>query len=432
MRFPLANLDEIAEIQGGIQKQPKRIPAHNTFPFLRVANVMPHGLDLGEVHTIELFDGELERYRLERGDLLVVEGNGSASQIGRAALWDGSIEDAVHQNHLIRVRPGHLVNERFLGYMWSSPNIRSELTRVASSTSGLHTLSVTKLRKIRLPLPPLNEQFRIVEELDDRLSRIDAAEAILRASQTRLDVLIGAVLGECRDGELRPLAEVAAIQGGIQKQPKRAPKDNAYPFLRVANVTARGLDLGDVHRIELFGDELNRLSLQTGDLLVVEGNGSPSQIGRACMWDGSIGNCVHQNHLIRVRPSQDLDPRYLEAVWNSPENRSNLSNVASSSSGLHTLSVSKLKRISIPVPPRSRQAELIARVDQYREAENRLAGSIVISRSRTAALRRSLLRAAFNGELVDQDPNDEPADVALARIREQPKPIRKRAASTKT
>src|SRR5664279_5036178 len=107
------------------------------------------------------------------------------------------------------------------------------------------------------------------------------------------------------------LDEVADIQGGIQKQAKRRPVNNRYPFLRVANVLRGKLVLNDVHEVELFNGELDRHRLQAGDLLVVEGNGSPDQIGRAAIWDGSIANCVHQNHLIRVRPSSKILPKYL-------------------------------------------------------------------------------------------------------------------------
>lgn len=409
MTWPEIPLDAVAEIQGGIQKQPKRAPRDNAFPFLRVANVTASGLALDDVHEVELFDGELDRFRLRRGDLLVVEGNGSASQIGRAAVWDGSIKDAVHQNHLIRVRPAPDLDERYLGLLWNSPTIRDELSRVASSTSGLHTLSVTKLKRIMLPLPPLAEQHRIVDLLEDHLSCLDAAGAYLDASRRRLDAMERAALASSRDGELFPLAEVTAIQGGIQKQQKRTPKDNAFPFLRVANVTARGLDLAEVHKIELFDRELDRLRLKAGDLLVVEGNGSASQIGRAAIWDGSIEDCVHQNHLIRVRPLDVLLPEYLEAVWNSPQNRAKLTHVASSSSGLHTLSVSKLKQLSIPVPSIDRQHELVAAVSEVRGARRRLSGAIATAAARKRAMQRSLLAAAFSGRLTGAASESPPA-----------------------
>src|SRR4051812_46932786 len=84
-----------------------------------------------------------------------------------------------------------------------------------------------------------------------------------------------------------PVEQVANVQGGIQKQPKRAPGQNSRPFLRVANVLRNRLDLSEVHRIELFGDELSRLRLQVGDLLVVEGNGSKTEIGRSALWNGA-------------------------------------------------------------------------------------------------------------------------------------------------
>jgi type I restriction enzyme S subunit len=199
----------------------------------------------------------------------------------------------------------------------------------------------------------------------------------------------------------QPLSDVAEIQGGIQKQPKRKPASNAYPFLRVANVTANGLDLTDVHQIELFGNELDRLRLERGDLLVVEGNGSPSQIGRAALWDGSIPNCVHQNHLIRVRPKKNLLPEFLEAVWNSPRNREELTRVASSTSGLYTLSVSKISSLPIPLPPIEEQRRRVAHVARVRDDRQRLEVEARAILARSARLRRALLAAAFSGQLTE-------------------------------
>src|SRR5690606_20794412 len=109
--------------------------------FLRVANVSRGSLDLKDVHEIELFEGEIERHRLNYGDLLVVEGNGSPDQIGRAAMWRGDIEDCVHQNHLIRVTPRGTLLSEYLELVWNSPSTAVQLRSVAASTSGLYTLS---------------------------------------------------------------------------------------------------------------------------------------------------------------------------------------------------------------------------------------------------------------------------------------------------
>ena len=160
------------------------------------------------------------------------------------------------------------------------------------------------------------------------------------------------------------LGQIASIQGGIQKQPKRAPKDNAFPFLRVANVMRGKLDLAEVHRVELFGDELNRLRLEIGDLLIVEGNGSPSEIGRLAIWDGSIKDCVHQNHIIRARLRDGVLPAYVAAYWNSADGARALLDLASSTSGLYTLSVNKVSGLALPLAPPAEQRRIIADIEK--------------------------------------------------------------------
>lgn len=334
---------------------------------------------------------------LEPGDVLIAR---MPDPIGRACLAPENIGDAVTavDVSILRIRRDD-VYARYVMWAINTPRFHAEVESNQSGTTRKR-ISRKNLGALKVPLPPLDEQHRIVDILEDHLSRLGAADAYLDASRRRLVAMERSALANCRDGEMRPLAEVTAIQGGIQKQQKRAPRDNAFPFLRVANVSAGGLDLGEVHRIELFNGELDRVRLQKGDLLVVEGNGSASQIGRAALWDGSIEDCVHQNHLIRVRPLDHLLPEYLEAVWNSPQNRARLTDVASSSSGLHTLSVSKLKQILIPVPTVERQRELVAQVAEVREARARLDAAITAAASRHAGLRRSLLAATFSGRLT--------------------------------
>lgn len=319
---------------------------------------------------------------------------------GKLAQVPFGIERVGGSTEFIVLRPGDLVDDGYLFYWCMEPSVRSKAKALMAGATGRMRLGATDLGRFRIPLPPLDEQRWIVELLEDHLSRLDAADAYLEVSQQRLRSMERAALAICQDGDLRPLADVTEIQGGIQKQPKRAPRQNAHPFLRVANVTARGLDLDDVHQIQLFDGELDRLKLQAGDLLVVEGNGSASQIGRAALWDGSISNCVHQNHLIRVRPMDGLLPEYLEVVWNAPENRARLSEVASSSSGLYTLSVSKLKQLSVPVPSLGRQRELVDEVLAVTDIGARLRTSVATAAKRKNALRRSLLAAAFSGQVT--------------------------------
>lgn len=172
-------IDDCFEVTGGIQKSGKRRPMANSYPYLRVANVQRGRLDLSDLERFELFDDELERYRLQRGDLLVVEGNGSQSEIGRCARWDGAVEDCVHQNHLIRCRPLARNLEEFALLYLNSPAGMEIMTRLAVTTSGLYNLSVGKIRSIPVPLPPSAEQQRIVQRVEELMSHCDRLEVAL-------------------------------------------------------------------------------------------------------------------------------------------------------------------------------------------------------------------------------------------------------------
>lgn len=293
-------------------------------------------------------------------------------------------------------------------------------------------VNFAQIGKFVLRLPPVIEQRRIVAALEERLSDLDAAaaslgRAALNAARYRDAVLDAAVSGlltsKHETNERLPLGwrrielgGVAQIQGGVQKQPKRLPTKNHYPFLRVANVYRGRLALTDIHRIELFDGELDRLRLRRGDLLIVEGNGSPTEIGRLAVWDGSITDCVHQNHIIRARPNADVLPEYLAYYWNSPTGTRLVRAAASSTSGLHTLSVAKVSRVPIPLPPVNEQHRIVAAVEARVNGADRTIAEIDVQLARAARLRQSLLNHAFEGKLVAQDPNDEPATVLLDRI----------------
>jgi type I restriction enzyme S subunit len=287
----------------------------------------------------------------------------------------------------------------------------------------------TEIAASSIPLPPGNEQRRIVNELERRLSHVDAAVAGLRSAVLRLTAARRSVLNATASGALLGLdssewqktttGEVSEVRGGIQKQPKRMPVENTRPFLRVANVGRGRLDLSEVHEIEVFDGEVVTYALKAGDLLVVEGNGSVDQIGRAASWDGSIEECVHQNHLIRVRPNDSLDPHFLALVWNAPSSIEQLKAIASSTSGLHTLSTGKIKNITLRLPNLNVQKQLVLEAERRLSLLDAAERAVTVSLTKAGQLRRSLLKDAFSGKLVPQDPNDEPADVLLARIRTQ-------------
>jgi|TARA_A100000171_G_scaffold11625_1_gene9510 type I restriction enzyme S subunit len=165
------NVDELCHVQGGIQKQPKRNPLRNKYPYLRVADVQRGFLlDCGDLPEFELFNDEPKQYELKEGDILIVEGNGSADEVGRCAIWDGRVPGCVYQNHLMRVRPIITETSSYLALYLNSPSGIQEMKRLAVTSSGLYNLSVGKIRGISVPLPPLPEQLRIVRKVDELIA----------------------------------------------------------------------------------------------------------------------------------------------------------------------------------------------------------------------------------------------------------------------
>jgi type I restriction enzyme S subunit len=228
-----------------------------------------------------------------------------------------------------------------------------------------------------------------------------------------------------RIGNLRSLPEtwcwaaiynIATISGGLTKNAERKKLQLRAPYLRVANVYANELRLSDVSEIGITEVELKKTILRKGDLLIVEGNGSLEQIGRVAVWNDEINGCSHQNHIIRGRPGPDVLSAYVLYWLLSPDGRAAIETVASSSSGLYTLSISKVEQLPIPVCDKAEQQEIVRRLQAAFSWIGRLASDATSARKLIDHLDQAILAKAFRGELVPQGPNDKPASVLLERI----------------
>lgn len=361
------------------------------------------------------------RQRLASADVLM---SMTRPNLNAVAMVPAELEGSIGSTGFIVLRALG-INPRWLYFA-------SQTTAFIRSMSGAvqgvlyPAIRPTDVREFRIPLPPLAEQHRIVEAIEQQFTRLDAATAALERARANIKRYRASVLAAACSGRLMPtegnwtthrVRDFASIQGGIQKQPKRRPADNAFPYLRVGNVLRGKLDLSRIETMQLFGQELERLRLMDGDLLVVEGNGSPAEIGRMAMWNGAIPDCVHQNHIIRVRCERAVLPQYVEAFWNSPRGAASIKSVASSTSGLYTLSVAKVSNVEVPLPPLAEQQRIVTEVERRLSFIESIESTLDASMRHAEALRQSILKRAFEGKLVPQDPNDEPASVLLERIR---------------
>jgi type I restriction enzyme S subunit len=263
----------------------------------------------------------------------------------------------------LRADPG------FIAHVLATPAFRAFAG--AALGNNIKNLNKSALEGYRIPLPPLDEQRRIVGLLDRAAEirrRADAARAKARAIIPALFLdTFGDPATNPKGWPTAELGKHADVQGGVQVSAKRAALPLELPYLRVANVMRGRLDLSEIKMIRVTASEARRTNLVPGDVLVVEGHGNPNEIGRAAVWDGSIATCTHQNHLIRVRPGLgSLTPEYVETFLNSDVGRRILIQNGKTTSGLNTISTRNVKEVRIPLPPTSLQgvfAEQVQRID---------------------------------------------------------------------
>jgi type I restriction enzyme S subunit len=345
------------------------------------------------VSGIEL--GSKRVFRIEPRDLV----------LSNVFAWEGAIAVASEPEK------GRIGSHRFMTFTpvgdridaswarwWFLSERGLELIGQASpgSAGRNRTLAIERFEALEIPLPPIEEQRRVAASLD-RLANEAARLREARQLTTRhLEALTASRMSEIfaeTNTAVLPIEALAEVRGGIQKSSDRAPGAHPVRYLTVAHVGRDVIRFDDPRYFEVPPHEVEARQLLPGDVLVIEGNGSGSEIGRAALFRGADESFVHQNHVIRVRPRQDLvEPDYLNTFLNSPPGRTAVQEQARTSSGLLSLSVGRIKKILVPLPAPQEQ---LARVTAARHLQEQHTQIREVA-SRSDDLVRALVPAALN------------------------------------
>lgn len=281
------------------------------------------------------------------------------------------------------------------------------------------------IRSYEISLPPLAEQNRIADKLDAMLTRLDAARERLdrvpvllrRFRQSVLAAATGGVLtedwrgGKEMEWETLILKDVAAdfSYGSAAK----SAKSGKVPVLRMGNIQNGLLDWEDlVYTSDMV--EIAKYKLSMGDVLFNRTN-SPELVGKTAVFRGER-EAIYAGYLIRVRCSEKLLPDFLSFCLNGPTGLHWRWEVKTDGVSQSNINATKLAAFEFELPPIDEQREIVRRVEALFALADRVQAQYETARARVNKLTSSLLAKAFRGELVPQDPNDEPAEKLLERL----------------
>lgn len=207
---------------------------------------------------------------------------------------------------------------------------------------------------------------------------------------------------------VKPLAQVANVRSGVAVSKAKIKDPVRLPYLRVANVQAGWLDLSEIKSIEIERHQVQRFTLQKGDVLMTEG-GDFDKLGRGDLWQGEIEPCLHQNHVFAVRTDRtQVLPEFLNALSNSAHGRRYFLSCAKRSTNLASISASQLKAFPVLLPTLDEQEKICAMLQRW-EQSLACADKIIANQK---AQQQGLRQLLFSGETSLQWPRVDLAKVA--------------------
>jgi type I restriction enzyme, S subunit len=444
---------------------------------LRTTDISSGSIDWNTVPYCTNIPENLEDYKLYSGDIVISR----AGSIGISHLLTTVPLEAVFASYLIRFQPSKNIDSQFMAYYLQTPSYW-DAVHEQSSGIALANVNARKLEALSFPLAPYAEQQRIVEALEQQLSRLDAGVAALRSAQQKLKRYRAAVLKAAVEGkltekwrkshpEIEPAPEllkrILAERRAKWEEEQRAkgrdlqkmkydepvgpdvkslselpegwcwatleqitsevrpicygilmPKENVpngIPYVKVKDMKGDKIDIPALHKTAPeIAAKYSRASLRLGDLLLaIRGT-----YGRVAEVPDELEGANITQDTARLDIAKQVNQTYIATYLRSPISQKYFQKV-SRGVAVKGVNIADVKLTPVMLPSLAEQEQITLLVEERLSIVSTLESTIGQTLKRAERMRQSILHRAFTGQLVAQEPNDEPASVLLERIRRE-------------
>ena len=373
------------------------------------------------------------------GECIILPGNGA--NVGEVFYYFGEF-DAYQRTYVLS---NFKINTRYSFYHlllnWK------KLNQYKQYGSATNFIRISNFKEYIIPLPPLNEQKRIVEKLDAILPKVKSAKARLEKipvilKKFRQSVLAAACSGrlteDWREGksisnnylgekieegpyELQDdwlWVELKNISSSFQYgTSSKSEKEGKVPVLRMGNLQNGLIDWSDL-KYTNDDSEIKKYALSYGDVLFNRTN-SPDLVGKTSIYKEKR-TAIFAGYLIRINYKPEyINSDYLNYCLNTERAKEWCKQVKTDGVSQSNINAQVLSTFLIPLPPLEEQQEIVRRVEKLFALADSIEAKYKKALERVEKLEQSILAKAFRGELVEPDPNDEPAEELLKRILEE-------------
>lgn len=260
--------------------------------------------------------------------------------------------------------------------------------------------------KIKVLIPPLDEQSRIVAHIEELFSELDKAVDTLKTTKEQLEVYRQAVMKDAfqeKESIIRLGDAIEKPRYGTSKKCDYPCTANSTAVLRIPNIDTKNgrVDSSDLKYAEFNEKELEQLSLKNGDILIIRSNGSVSLVGSSAIIRKCDTDKTYAGYLMRLRilNKEKLLPKYLLYYLSSPDARRYIESVAKSTSGVNNINSQEISKLCVPLSSIEKQKKTVAEIEMKLSVYHEIEKSVDTVLVQADAMRQSILKQAFEGAL---------------------------------